>query len=139
MLIFLLLISLSSVVFFQKIQLDKRNLNNLEIDTTKKQFDILEPKFSISKSNSKIDITANEGNFINDTEILLKNNVQFKSKNFEIYSEDVTFNQQEETAFSSNSSTFIAKKTKIESEGFNIIQEGNIIKFQGKTKLSLSK
>ena len=131
--------TLSSVVFFQKLQLDKRNINNLEIDTTKKQFDILEPKFSISKSNSKINITANEGNFINDTEILLKNNVRFKSKNFEIYSDDVTFNQHEETASSSNNSTFIAKKTKIESEGFNIIQEGNIIKFQGKTKLSLSK
>ena len=137
--IFLLLAVLISVILFQKVQIDKTNLNGLEINTTKTRFDILEPKFSISKSKNKIDITANEGNFVNDKEILLKNNVQFKSKDFEIYSQNVTFNQENETATSSNDSTFIAKKTKIESEGFNIIQDGNIIKFQGKTKLTLSK
>ena len=60
-------------------------------------------------------------------------------KDFEIYSQNVRFNQENETATSANDSTFIAKKTKIESEGFNIIQDGNIIKFQGKTKLTLSK
>ena len=129
--------TLSSVVFFQKLQLDKRNINNLEIDTTKKQFDILEPKFSISKSNSKINITANEGNFLTENEIVLEKNVIFKSKKFKIYTDNVVFNKKTLVASSKYKSKFISNNTSIDSAGFDIIENGNKINFKGKTKLVL--
>ena len=105
----------------------------------KDEYDILKPKFTISNNNSNILITANNGNFIGENNILLKNNVLFKSKEFKIYSSEVLFNKSKQTANSKSDSTFFSKGTKIKSEGFNIIENGNLIKFNGKTILTLSK
>ena len=105
----------------------------------KNEYDILKPKFTISNDNSNILITANKGNFIGENDVLLKNNVLFKSKKFKIYSDEVFYNKSKQTANSKSDSIFLSKGTKIESEGFNIIENGNLIKFNGKTILTLSK
>lgn len=125
-------------MFFKKNYLAKKN--NFYVNySNSSSYDILKPKFAINNLKENINVTANEGNFINDDEILLKNNVLFKSSNFKIISNDVTFDKRKQTANSESDAIFIAKKTKIESKGFNIIDQGNIILFNGKTLLTLSK
>ena len=99
--------------------------------------DISKPKFSINSDKQKILVTATEGNFITEDEIMLEKNVIFKSKKFKIYSDNVVFNKKTLVASSKNKSRFIAKKTSIDSDGFDIIENGNIINFKGKTKLIL--
>ena len=63
--------------------------------------------------NQKISISANEGNFLNKNEILLKNDVVFKSKKFTIFSDDVIFNKNQQTASSTKKSRFISSNTSI--------------------------
>ena len=95
------------------------------------------PKFSINSDKQKISVTAKEGNFITEDEIMLKNNVIFKSNKFKIFSNNVIFNKKDLIASSNDKSKFVSKKTTIESIGFDIIENGNIINFKGKTKLIL--
>ena len=102
-------------------------------------YDILKPKFTINNNKQKIAVTANEGNFLNNDKILLKNNVLFESNNFKIYSDKVLFDKKNQTATSQEKSTFVSNGTKIDSEGFNITEQGTIINFNGKTKLILNK
>ena len=110
------------------------NLNN-----TKIEFDIIKPKFSINNNNQQISITANGGDFINKDEILLQNQVLFKSNRFELFSNNVLFNKKNQTAKSDENSLFISETTKITSEGFDIVNQGDIIKFYGKTSLITTK
>lgn len=98
-------------------------------------YDISKPKFSINNKKNSISITANKGNFINKNEIILEDNVEFTSKNFKISTSNVYFNQKNQTAKSLVNSQFESNKTLIKSEGFDITENGNIIKFNGKTKL----
>ena len=107
--------------------------------TQNSDYDILKPKFTINNEKEIISVTANEGDIMENNDILLKDNVLFKSKKFSIYSDNVTYNRDMQTADSNNKSVFISKKTKIISEGFNIIEQGKIIKFNGKSTLVLSK
>ena len=93
--------------------------------------DITEPRFTINNSNNKILVTAKEGNFINKNEILLRKNVLFKSENFSIESERVIFDRKNQTAKSESKSIFRSKNTKISSEGFDIYDNGDKIKFIG--------
>ena len=99
--------------------------------------DITKPKFSISSKKQKISITANEGNFLTENEILLEKNVIFKSNKFKIYSDNVIFNKKNLVASSKDKSKFIAKNASIDSIGFDITENGTIINFKGKTKLIL--
>ena len=99
--------------------------------------DITKPKFSINSKKQKISVTANEGNFITENEIMLEKNVVFKSNKFKIYSDNVVFNKKNLVASSKNKSRFISKNASIDSVGFDIIENGNIINFKGKTKLTL--
>jgi len=105
---------------------------------TDSSYDVSKPKFTINSEEQKISVSANKGNFKNNDEILLQNNVLLQSNKFKIYSDYVIFNKKNQTANSQNESVFIAKGTRIESEGFNIIEKGNIIKFIGNTKLTIS-
>ena len=98
-------------------------------------YDISKPEFSINNKKNSISITANKGNFINKNEIILEDNVEFTSKNFKISTSNVYFNQKNQTAKSLVNSLFESNKTLIKSEGFDITENGNIIKFNGKTKL----
>ena len=62
----------------------------------------------------------------------------FNSKNFKIFSDEVTFDRKEQIANSKKSSRFESDGTEIISEGFSILQQGDIILFDGKTSLILS-
>jgi len=103
----------------------------------KKTSDISEPKFSINSKKQKISVTANEGNFLTEDEIILEKNVIFKSNKFKIYTDNVVFNKKTLVASSKDESKFISNNTSIDSAGFDIIENGNIINFKGKTKLVL--
>ena len=108
-----------------------------KIYINKKTSDILEPKFSINSKKQKISVTANEGNFLTEDEIVLEKNVIFKSNKFKIYTDNVVFNKKTLVASSQDESKFISNNTSIDSAGFDIIENGNIINFKGKTKLVL--
>jgi len=108
-----------------------------KIYINKKTTDISEPKFSINSNKQKISVTANEGNFLTEDEIILEKNVIFKSNKFKIYTDNVIFNKKTLVASSQDESKFISNNTSIDSAGFDIIENGNIINFKGKTKLVL--
>ncbi len=127
-------------IFFTTVIWEKTNIikNANEIILNDPKFDILNPSFTINSDNEKISVKANKGNFINKDLILLKKNVSFVSDKFEIYTEEVTFNKIEQTANSSTNSQFISEGTLIKSEGFSILQQGDIILFDGKTSIILN-
>lgn len=108
-----------------------------EIALDNKLSDISEPKFTINSKEQKISVTANEGNFLTEDEIILEKNVIFKSNKFKIYTDNVIFNKKTLVASSQSKSKFISNNTSINSAGFDIIENGNIINFKGKTKLVL--
>ena len=129
--IFLFLI----IIFFKQI-----NLNNIIIEDTVKSSsnaDISEPKFAINNESKKIYITASQGNFINKDEVLLNENVRFKSNDFSIETEKVIFNRDKQTAKSKTKSMFKSKNATITSDGFNIHDKGNKIIFYGNSYIIL--
>ena len=129
--IFLFLI----IIFFKQI-----NLNNIIIEGTVKNSsnaDISEPKFAINNESKKIYITASQGNFINKDEVLLNENVRFKSNDFSIETEKVIFNRNKQTAKSKTKSMFKSKNATITSDGFNIHDKGNKIIFYGNSFIIL--
>ncbi len=131
---FFILISIS-VLIYKTIQ--QNIIMNDDINISFSASDIINPRFTINNKNQKISITANQGNFINNEEILLKNNVVFESNEFTIFSDDVIFNKNNQTASSEQKSKFVSNKTSILSDGFEIVEEGNKIKFNGKTIINL--
>ena len=129
--IFLFLI----IIFYKQI-----NLNNISVENTTgnlSDVDISEPKFAINNESKKIYITAAQGNFINKDEVLLKENVRFKSNEFSIETEKVVFNRKAQTAKSKTKSIFKSKNATIASDGFNIHDKGNRIIFYGKSNIIL--
>ena len=129
-----LFILLIFFVFLSKL-IEKNDNSENKITINKKTSDISEPKFSINSEEQKISVTANEGNFLTEDEIALEKNVIFKSNKFKIYTDNVVFNKKTLVASSQDNSRFISKNTSIDSAGFDIIENGNIINFKGKTKL----
>ncbi len=109
----------------------------IEIEAVITNVDITQPRFAINSPTQKIFITANEGNFVGQDEILLKKNVKFSSKKFIIESDNVIFDRKQQTAQSKNKSIFKSKNTTISSEGFDIYDNGNKIKFYGFSKVIL--
>ena len=106
------------------------NIKNIDLKISEKilsNVDIAEPKFAISNDSRKIHITASEGNFLSKDEILLKDNVRFKSNDFSIETEKVIFDRNKQTAESKTKSLFTSKNTTISSDGFNIYDNGNKI------------
>ena len=138
-LIFLIFLTITSLIFFflkNEILLK----SEIEFDTIgNNSFDILNPKFTINNANEIITIQAEKGNFLNKNNIVLENNVVFKSDKFKIYSSKVLFDKKNQTAYSKKNSTFISEGTTIESKGFEITDKGNTIQFNGKTKIMLLK
>ncbi len=130
------LISIFIIFIFSK----QINLNKFEIKFSNENLsniDILEPKFAINNLSKKINITANQGNFLNKDEVLLQNNVRFKSNDFSIETEKVIFNRNEQTAQSNSKSLFKSEKTVITSDGFDITDKGNKIIFYGNSLIIL--
>ena len=129
------------LIFFLTFVLTKQiNLSNNMLTKSKinlSNVDIAEPKFAINNESKKIYITAKEGNFLSKDEILLEENVRFKSKDFSIETEKVIFNRNKQTAKSNTKSLFKSENTTIFSDGFNIYDKGNKIVFYGKSFLVL--
>ena len=115
MLIISLLIITSLLVFIYK-SVQKNIINNDDLSINLNDSDITNPRFTINSKNQKISITANKGNFINNDEILLKNNVVFESNKFTIFSDDVIFNKNDQTASSKQKSKFVSSNTSISPE-----------------------
>ena len=136
-LIFLVFLTIISLIFFflkNEILLK----SEIEFDTiSNNSFDILNPKFTINNENGIITIQAENGNFLNQNNIVLENDVVFKSDKFKIYSSKVLFDKKNQTAYSKRDSTFVSEGTTIKSKGFEIIDKGNTIQFYGKTKIIL--
>ena len=129
--IFLFLI----IIFYKQI-----NLNSIIKEDTinsSSTADISEPKFAINNESRKIYITASQGNFINKDEVLLNENVRFKSNDFSIETEKVIFNRDKQTAKSKTKSMFKSKNATITSDGFNIHDKGNKIIFYGSSYIIL--
>ena len=137
LIILTLIIFLIIAVFFgfQYVQINKNNLT--VINSISNNADITKPKFTINGNNQEIAITANEGDFLSADEILLKKNVVFQSNKFKIFTDKVIFNKKKLIASSSERSKFVSKNTSITSNGFDIVDNGNIINFRGKTSLTL--
>ena len=138
-LIFLIFLTIISLVFFF-VKDEIFSKSEIKFDTiSDNSFDILNPKFTINNANEIITIQAEKGNFLNKNNIVLENNVVFKSDKFKIYSSKVLFDKKNQTAYSKKNSTFISEGTTIESKGFEITDKGNTIQFNGKTKIMLLK
>ena len=130
-----IIIFLFLIIIFKQI-----NLANVILENTVKSSsnaDISEPKFAINNESKKIYITASQGNFINKDEVLLNENVKFKSNDFSIETEKVIFNRDKQTAKSKTKSMFKSKNATITSDGFNIHDKGNKIIFYGNSYIIL--
>jgi hypothetical protein len=138
LLIILLLVVFSFFFIISKNLYTKNIINFSETENTMNN-DILNPKFTLNNKKKLIKITAEEGNFISKSLIILKNNVLFNSDKFSISSNEVLFDNKNQTAKSTIKSEFLSKNTKIISEGFAITDKGNRIEFNGKTKLLINK
>ena len=136
-LIFLIFLTIISLIFFF-VKDEIFSKSEIKFDTiSDNSFDILNPKFTINNANEIITIQAEKGNFLNKNNIVLENDVVFKSDKFKIYSSKVLFDKKNQTAYSKNDSTFVSEGTTIKSKGFEIIDKGNTIQFYGKTKIIL--
>ena len=138
LLIIIIFLSLTTFItlFFLNFQFNKQTKH----DSIKvSSYDILQPKFTINNKNQKIYVSANEANVISVNKIILKNNVILKSKKFKIYAENVLFNKKKQTARTNKDSLFISNRTRIQSKGFNLVDQGSVIKFNGKTLVTISK
>ena len=122
-------------IFIKQISTNNEKLKNTRINST--NVDISKPKFAINNETKKIYITAEEGNFLNKNEILLKENVRFKSNDFSIETENVVFDRNNQTAHSETKSLFKSENTMISSEGFDIHEKGNKIIFYGNAYIIL--
>ena len=123
------------LVFSKQIILKNVNLEISEENLS--NVDISEPKFAINNKSKKIYITAKEGNFLNSDEVLLKENVKFKSTLFSIETEKVIFNRNNQTAKSNTKALFKSENTTISSDGFDINDRGNKIIFYGNSYIIL--
>ena len=131
------LLLLSFIIFILYKQF---NLSNINFEYIKNDFsdaDISKPKFAINNETKKIYISAGEGNFLNKDEVLLKNNVKFKSSDFSIETDKVIFNRNKQTAQSKTKSLFKSKNAVIFSNGFDIHDNGNKIIFYGNSNIIL--
>ena len=130
------LIFLILFIFIYSFVNNEKSITKITDITTNKS-DIIKPKFSISGKKSEIFITAKNGNFLSEGKILLENNVKFKSKEFQLISDNVIFDRKNFIATSEKKSKFTSKNTSIISTGFDITENGNIINFKGQTILKI--
>ena len=73
-------------------------LNEAILNEEKSSFDIANPSFTINNNGEKISVKAKKGKFINKNLILLQNNVIFKSAQFKLLTDKVTYNQKNQSA-----------------------------------------
>ena len=129
------------VIFIATIILNKTDISlnqAIKKKSTGPNFDIINPSFTIN-NKQKISVKAEKGNFISDQKILLENNVMFKSSKFKIQTNKAIYNKLNQEVNSNELTRFQSEGTMIISEGFEITENGNIIFFNGRTKLNLDK
>ena len=129
------------VIFIATIILNKTDISlnqTIKKKSTGPNFDIINPSFTIN-NKQKISVKAEKGNFISDQKILLENNVMFKSSKFKIQTNKAIYNKLNQEVNSNELTRFQSEGTMIISEGFEITENGNIIFFNGRTKLNLDK
>ena len=135
------MLGIITILFFIIFILYKQiNLTRINFESNQNVFsdaDISEPEFAINNQSKKIYISAGEGNFLNKDEILLINNVKFKSIDFSIETDKVIFNRNKQTAQSKTKSLFKSKNDIIFSNGFDIHDKGNKIIFYGNSNIIL--
>jgi hypothetical protein len=136
LLIFILLGAILIFIITIILNNNKISLNKTVKKSKGSNFDIINPSFTIN-NEQKITVKAERGNFISDQKILLENNVIFKSTKFKLQTNKAIYNRSNQTAKSKADSKFQSEGTIIVSEGFEIIENGDIIFFNGKTKLNL--
>ena len=136
--ILFLSIAFCAYLFIMNKNKNQKNFNLSDLKESS-NYDILKPKFIINNKKNTIQVSANQGDFVKNDNILLKQDVLFESKDFTISSNKVLYNKIEQTAKSRVESIFESEKTHIRSQGFDIIDQGNIIIFNGKSKITLSK
>ena len=136
LLIFILLGTILIFIITIILNNNKISLNKTVKKSKGSNFDIINPSFTIN-NEQKITVKAERGNFISDQKILLENNVIFKSTKFKLQTNKAIYNRSNQTAKSKTDSKFQSEGTIIVSEGFEIIENGDIIFFNGKTKLNL--
>ena len=124
-----------SIIFFKQYRQINIKLSNTEKNLP--NVDIAEPKFAINNESKKIFITAKVENFLNKDEILLQENVRFKSNDFSIETDRVVFDRNKQTANSNSKSLFKTENTTISSDGFNIYDKGDKIIFYGNSFIVL--
>jgi len=137
-LLIFVIISLIVIIFLSLVQ-NPFNKNQLNVTKKEYSFDIINPNFTINGRDEEISIKAKGASFINNNEILLEENVIFKSDTFTLKSPEVFFNQKNQTAYSEKNTTFNSEGTQINAKGFEITNEGDKIHFKGKTKVTLIK
>jgi hypothetical protein len=138
-LIFILILVIFSFIFILSKNISPKKITNFSETENKMNNDIVNPKFTLNNKKETIKVTAEEGNFISKNLIILKNNVLFSSDKFSISSDQVLFDNKNQTAKSTKKSEFSSNNAKITSQGFIITDKGNKIEFNGKTKLLLNK
>ena len=138
-LVLILLLVVFSFFFILNKNISPKNIASSNKIENKSNNDILNPMFTLNNKKETIKVTAKEGNFISKNLIILKNNVLFNSDKFSISSNEVIFDNKNQTAKSIKKSEFLSKNTKITSQGFIITDKGNKIEFNGKTKLIINK
>ena len=129
------------VIFIATIILNKTDISlnqTIKKKSTGPNFDIINPSFTIN-NKQKISVKAEKGNFISNQKILLENNVMFKSSKFKIQTNKAIYNKLNQEVNSNEVTRFQSEGTLIISEGFEITENGNVIFFNGKTKLNLDK
>ena len=99
-------ISLFVIIFLTLVQ-NPFKKNQLNVTKEEYSFDIINPNFTINGRDEEISIKAKGASFINTNEILLEENVIFKSDTFTLKSPEVFFNQKNQTAYSEKNTTFI--------------------------------
>ena len=113
-LIFLIFLTIISLVFFF-VKDEILSKSKIKFDTiSDNSFDILNPKFTINNTNEIITIQAEKGNFLNNNNIVLENDVVFKSNKFKIYSSKVFFDKKNKRENSKKNTKFINEETTIE-------------------------
>ena len=137
----IILLGIITIFFFITFILYKQiNLTRINFESNQSNLsdaDISEPEFAINNQSKKIYISAGEGNFLNRDEILLIDNVKFKSIDFSIETDKVIFNRNKQTAQSKTKSLFKSKNAIISSNGFDIHDKGNKIIFYGNSNIIL--
>jgi len=120
------------IIFYLYSQIEK----NDEIITTnhKADIDIINPRFTKEKKNKdNLEVVAKKASYLSKDKMFLEGEVNYKSNEFTLESDMVSFNRLNFDASSKQKTYFKSKKISIEAEGFKVINKGDIISFTGKS------